>query len=66
VDPLVVECLQCGTSRVARRDRFKHFESPECPECGYLGWTPVLEVTEAERSAPRERPRVAHGHASVA
>jgi hypothetical protein len=53
VDPLVVECLQCGTSRVARRDRFKHFESPECPECGYLGWTPVLEVTETERRAPR-------------
>jgi hypothetical protein len=55
VDPLVVECLQCGTSRVARRDRFKHFESPECPECGYLGWTPVLEVTETEGRAPHER-----------
>jgi hypothetical protein len=55
VDSLVVECLQCGTSRVARRDRFKHFESPECPECGYLGWTPVLEVTETERRAARER-----------
>jgi hypothetical protein len=66
VDPLVVECLQCGTSRVARRDRFKHFESPECPECGYLGWTPVLEVTEAERRAPRERVLVEHRHASVA
>ena len=66
MDTLVVECLQCGTSRVARRDRFKHFESPECPECGYLGWTPVLEVTEAERGAPRERPRVEHRHASVA
>jgi hypothetical protein len=57
VDPLVVECLQCGTSRVARRDRFKHFESPECPECGYLGWTPVLEVTETERRTPREQVR---------
>ena len=44
VEPLVVECLQCGTTRLARRDRFKHFESPECPECGYLGWAPVLEV----------------------
>jgi hypothetical protein len=41
---------------VARRDRFNHFESPECPECGYLGWAPVLEVTEAERRKPaRER-----------
>ena len=66
MEPLVVECLQCGTSRVARRDRFKHFESPECPECGYLGWTPVLEVTEPEREAPREPVRVKHGHASVA
>jgi hypothetical protein len=56
VDTLVVECLQCGTTRVARRDRFKHFESPECPECGYLGWAPVLEVkeTEAELHAQRE------------
>jgi ssDNA-binding Zn-finger/Zn-ribbon topoisomerase 1 len=55
VKPLVVECLQCGTTRVAQRDRFKHFESPECPECGYLGWAPVLEVKKAESRAPRER-----------
>jgi hypothetical protein len=55
MESLVIECLRCGTSRVARRDRFKHFEAPECPECGYLGWTPVLELTEAERRAPRER-----------
>ena len=56
VDPLVVECLQCHTARLARRDRFNHFESPECPECGYLGWAPVLEVTEAEgRDTPREQ-----------
>jgi hypothetical protein len=55
MEPLLIECLRCGTTRVARRDRFKHFESPECPECGYLGWTPVLELAEAERRAPRER-----------
>jgi hypothetical protein len=66
MEPLVVECLQCGTTRVARRDRFKHFESPECPECGYLGWTPVLEVTERERRVPRERVRVARRLSSVA
>ena len=54
MDPVVVECLQCGTTRLARRDRFKHFESPECPECGYLGWAPVLEVTEAERHGAHE------------
>jgi hypothetical protein len=55
MEPLVVECLGCSTTRVARRDRFGHFESPECPECGYLGWTPVLEVAEAE---PRTRPEL--------
>ena len=66
MDPLVVECLQCGTTRVARRDRFKHFESPECPECGYLGWAPVLEVTEAERRSPRERAAAARRLPSVA
>jgi ssDNA-binding Zn-finger/Zn-ribbon topoisomerase 1 len=55
VKPLVVECLQCGTNRVAKRDRFNHFEAPECPECGYLGWAPVLEVKETERRRLRER-----------
>ncbi len=54
MESLVVECLHCHTTRVARRDSFNHFESPECPECGYLGWTPVLEVAETERRAPRE------------
>jgi hypothetical protein len=66
VEPLVVECLQCGTTRVAQRDRFKHFESPECPECGYLGWTLVLAVTEKERRAPGERVRVERRLPSVA
>ena len=51
---LVVECLRCGTSRVARRDVFKHFESPECPQCGYLGWAPVLELTASERQQPQQ------------
>lgn len=57
MEPLVVECLQCHTTRVAQRDRFNHFESPECPECGYLGWAPVLEVTESKRRTRRERVR---------
>jgi hypothetical protein len=56
METLVVECLRCGTSRVARRDVFKHFETPECPHCGYLGWAPVLELTEALRPALEERP----------
>jgi hypothetical protein len=57
VEHLIVECLQCGTTRAAERDRFNHFESPECPQCGYLGWTPVLDVAEAERPASHERTR---------
>ena len=66
MESLVVECLQCGTSRVAHRDRFKHFESPECPECGYLGWTPVPEETETQRRAPRKAAPVERRLSSVA
>ena len=63
---LVVECLRCGTSRIARRDVFKHFEAPECPHCGYLGWAPVLELTENERRRPRERKHAGQRLTSVA
>jgi len=66
VDPLAVECLQCGTTRVAQRDRFSHFETPVCPECGYLGWAPVLEVKQAQRPAPREQARAERRLPSVA
>lgn len=56
MESLVVECLHCGTTRVARRDYLKHhFDSPECPECGYLGWMPAVEVAKPER--PRRRRR---------
>ena len=66
MDPLAVQCLQCGAKRVARVDRFNHFEAPECPGCGYLGWAPVLEVKEAERKAPREQVRIERRLPSVA
>jgi hypothetical protein len=66
VDPIAVECLQCGTTRVAHRDRFKHFESPECPECGYLGWAPVLEVKKSERRASPVRRQPERRISSVA
>ena len=56
MEPLVVECLRCGTSRVSRRDVFKHLHTPECQNCGYLGWVPLLEVTgDSDR---RRRPRL--------
>jgi ssDNA-binding Zn-finger/Zn-ribbon topoisomerase 1 len=66
MESLVVECLHCGTSRVARRDRFKHLEAPECPECGYLGWAPVLELPESERRTTRLRRRGERRFPSVA
>jgi hypothetical protein len=55
VESLVVECLRCGTSRVARRDVFKHLDNPECQHCGYLGWAPLLVVTGGDKR--RRRPR---------
>jgi hypothetical protein len=66
MESLVVECLHCRTTRVARRDQFNHFESPECPECGYLGWTPVLEQAKPEPRSPRERLRARRRLPSVA
>jgi predicted RNA-binding Zn-ribbon protein involved in translation (DUF1610 family) len=63
----VVECLHCGTTRVARRNNLKHhFDCPECPECGYLGWKPVLELAKPRRTRRRERPRAARRLHSVA
>jgi hypothetical protein len=41
MESLVIECLYCRTSRLARRDR----------------WAPVLEVTETERGKLLERKR---------
>jgi len=48
MESLVVECLHCRVTRLARRNVFRRFETPECPHCGYLGWAPVLELTGAE------------------
>ncbi len=56
MESLGVECLRCGTTRIARRDVFKHLYEPECPSCGYLGWAPMLELTEAERRDLRDHP----------
>jgi hypothetical protein len=59
MESLVVECLHCGTTRVARREHLKHhFDSPDCPECGYLGWRPVLEVMKATPKRTRARRRL--------
>jgi hypothetical protein len=66
MESLVVECLHCHATRVARRDRFRHFEAPECPECGYLGWAPVLELAEAAGPASQDEPHSARRASSVA
>jgi hypothetical protein len=56
MDTLAIECLRCGTSRIARRNVFRRFDVPECPHCGYLGWAPTVELSDAERDLIRERP----------
>ena len=56
MDSLALECLRCGTTRLARRDDHKRLDSPECPRCGYLGWAPMLELTEFERGELRDHP----------
>jgi hypothetical protein len=56
MEAVAVECLSCGTSRLARRTVWQRFEAPECPRCGYLGWAPVVELSEVERRRLRERP----------
>ena len=67
MEPFVVECLQCRTTRVASRDNLKHhFDSPECPQCGYLGWMPVLELRVAQEPAPRRSRRAERWLHSVA
>ncbi len=39
-----------------RRDVWQRLDSPECPRCGYLGWAPMLELSERERGRLREHP----------
>jgi len=56
MDTLAVECLRCGSTRIARQNVFRHFEAPECPHCGYLGWAPMVDLSEAERNMLRTTP----------
>ena len=56
METLAVECLNCGATRVARRNVFRRFDVPECPHCGYLGWAPMLELSESERAVLRDQP----------
>jgi hypothetical protein len=56
MESLVVECLRCGTIRLARRGAHTRLDAPECPRCGYLGWAPLPELTEVERGELRDHP----------
>jgi hypothetical protein len=55
MEPLVVECLRCGSHRQTEHSPLRKVD-PECPRCGYVGWAPVEDLTERERRALRGRP----------
>jgi hypothetical protein len=56
MNSLAVECLGCGTPRLARCDDHARLDPAECPRCGYLGWAPERELTEADRDELRRHP----------
>jgi hypothetical protein len=66
MESLAVQCLRCGSSRIARRTVFQRLETPECPSCGYLGWAPVRDLTEPEKLGRRKRPAAEPRLTSVA
>ena len=51
-----VECLSCGTVRLARFGGERTGEQGECPECGYLGWATPGALSEGERRIILMRP----------
>jgi len=55
MEPLVVECLRCGSHRKLASDPLRQ-ANPDCPRCRYVGWAPVNAITEAERRVMRGRP----------
>lgn len=56
MDTIAVECLSCGSTRIARQNVFRRFDTPECPHCGYLGWAPLPELSKPERKQFRDNP----------
>ncbi len=53
---LPVECLGCGSPRLAAADPHGRVTAGECAVCGYVGWAPSNVLTEPTRRALRERP----------
>ncbi len=63
----LVECLNCGETRLARRADGRRIHLDDCcPRCGYVGWAPTDELTEMARRALRDRPLVRRRLLSVA
>jgi len=55
MEPLVVECLRCGSHRETTTAPLRQVNQ-ECPRCGYVGWAPVNDLTEQERRVLQRRP----------
>ena len=55
MEPLVVECLRCGSHRERTTAPLRQ-ATQECPRCGYLGWAPADDLTERERRVLQNRP----------
>jgi Zn ribbon nucleic-acid-binding protein len=55
MEPLVVECLRCGSHRKLAPNPLRQ-ANPDCLRCGYVGWAPVNALSEDERRAMRGRP----------
>jgi Zn ribbon nucleic-acid-binding protein len=55
MEPLVVECLRCGSHRETTTPPLRQVNQ-ECPRCGYVGWAPVNDLTEQERRVLQSRP----------
>jgi len=55
MEPLVVECLRCGSHRQVGAAPLRNANA-ECPKCGYVGWAHVGDLSERDRRALRHRP----------
>ena len=50
------ECLSCGKKRSVTREEGRQIFSGDCPRCGYVGWAPVMSLSERTRRLLRELP----------
>ncbi|HET7045552.1 MAG TPA: hypothetical protein VFI37_11935 [Gaiellaceae bacterium] len=63
----LVECLNCGETRQARRDDLHRIHLGDCcPRCGYVGWASATDLNETTRRALRDRPLARRRQLTVA